>query len=130
MIHRRWICVCLPVVVWIASWGGRKSDAADPPRPDAVKHPDSPVMLDLPGIGTDPTKIDFSKLPRLKGQHAVVSRGDERMAVLPIPSNRGETLQYPHVIEHDGHLHVAFSRNKTNIEALKVALDELNRLRD
>ncbi len=52
-----------------------------------------------------------------------------RMAVLPIPAKRGESLQYPHVIEHDGHLLIAFSRNKTAIEVLRIELDEVNRLR-
>ena len=31
------------------------------------------ILLDLPGSGTDPDRIDYAKLPRLKGDHAVVS---------------------------------------------------------
>ncbi|HID76695.1 MAG TPA: exo-alpha-sialidase [Planctomycetaceae bacterium] len=38
------------------------------------------------------------------------------------------TLQYPHVIEHDGHLLIAFSRNKKETELLRVPLDALDRL--
>jgi hypothetical protein len=53
-----------------------------------------------------------------------------RMAQLPIESEPGETLQYPHVIERDGHLLIAYSRNKTAIEVVKVSLDETDRLRD
>lgn len=33
-------------------------------------------MLELPGIGDDPNKIDYSSLPILRGKRAVVSRGD------------------------------------------------------
>ena len=51
-----------------------------------------------------------------------------RMARLPIPSQPGETVQYPHIIEHDGHLLVVFSRNKTAIEVVKVPLIEVGRL--
>jgi hypothetical protein len=66
-----------------------------------------------------------------------------RMARLPIPdraandaaidtkrgSTKYESLQYPHAIEHDGHLLVAYSRKKQAIEAVRVPLEELDRLR-
>jgi hypothetical protein len=68
-----------------------------------------------------------------------------RMARLPIPdpppgegalgagsrsgATRYESLQYPHVIEHDDHLLVAFSRKKQAIEVVRVRLDEVDRLR-
>lgn len=48
-----------------------------------------------------------------------------RMALLAIPSARPATLQYPHALEHDGHLLIAFSRNKTQIEVLKIPLGNL-----
>jgi hypothetical protein len=35
-----------------------------------------PLMLRLPQTGEDPTKIDFTKLPTLKGTHALVTQGD------------------------------------------------------
>jgi len=35
------------------------------------------------------------------------------------------SLQYPHVIEHDGHLFIAFSRLKTQIEVFRVPLDDV-----
>ncbi len=50
------------------------------------------------------------------------------MARLPIPSQPGETVQYPHVIEREGHLLIAFSRNKTAIEVVKIPLLEVDRL--
>jgi hypothetical protein len=49
---------------------------AQQPRPDLLKHPESPILLDLPGSSTDPEKIDYDKLPRLKGTLAVVSPRD------------------------------------------------------
>jgi hypothetical protein len=39
------------------------------------------------------------------------------------------SLQYPHAIEHDGHLLIAFSRNKKQTELLRVPLDAIDRLR-
>ena len=53
-----------------------------------------------------------------------------RMARLDIPSPRATTFQYPHVIEHDGSLLIAFSNKKNVTEVLKVPLDEVARLRD
>jgi hypothetical protein len=68
-----------------------------------------------------------------------------RLALLDIPSpatvdNRAAevwhkfrtgvaSLQYPHVIEHDDHLLIAFSRNKHQTELLRVSLDDLELLR-
>src|SRR6187431_1078673 len=34
-----------------------------------------PPMLDLAGVGQDPTKIDYAKLPVLKGEHSLVTKG-------------------------------------------------------
>jgi len=67
-----------------------------------------------------------------------------RMARLPIPeklsggkfvtgsrygSTKYESFQYPHVIEHDGRLLIAFSRKKQTVEVVSVTLDEVDRLR-
>ncbi len=35
------------------------------------------------------------------------------------------SLQYPHAIEHDGHLLIALSRLKTQIEAFRYSLDDV-----
>ena len=40
----------------------------------------------------------------------------------------GRHVDYPHMIEHDGHLLIAFSGAKQTMEVLKVALDDLDRL--
>ncbi len=65
-----------------------------------------------------------------------------RLAALPIPAQPedrpldaagkrilGRGYQYPHVIEQDGALLIAFSRNKESIEVVRVSLDEFQRLR-
>jgi hypothetical protein len=68
-----------------------------------------------------------------------------RLALLDIPSppaveNRASevwhkfrtgvaSLQYPHVIEHDDHLLIAFSRNKHQTELLRVSLGDIELLR-
>lgn len=62
-----------------------------------------------------------------------------RMARLPIPvapeggafdaAHGSGTVQYPHMIENDGHLFICYSRHKTAIEVIKVSLDEVERLR-
>ncbi|ODU02323.1 MAG: hypothetical protein ABS79_00605 [Planctomycetes bacterium SCN 63-9] len=67
-----------------------------------------------------------------------------RLARLPIPERlrednpdadarkspaRPDSLQYPHAIEHDNQLLIAFSRKKQVIEVVRVSLDEIDRLR-
>ena len=39
------------------------------------------------------------------------------------------SLQYPHVIEKDGYLWIALSRNKTQTEIIRIALDDVDGLR-
>jgi hypothetical protein len=51
------------------------------------------------------------------------------MAKLDIPSPKATTFQYPHAIEHEGHLFIAFSNKKNITELLKVSLDDVDRLR-
>lgn len=38
----------------------------------------------------------------------------------------GRRVDYPHVIEHDGHLLIAFSGAKSTVEVLKIKLDDLD----
>ncbi|MCC6144543.1 MAG: exo-alpha-sialidase [Candidatus Hydrogenedentes bacterium] len=47
------------------------------------------------------------------------------MTRLPIPGPTKDTLQYPHIIAHDNSVLIAYSRNKTAIEVLKVPLEAL-----
>jgi len=48
-----------------------------------------------------------------------------RMMVLDIPSAKPAN-QYPHVLEHDGYLWIACSKDKVTIEMLRVALSDLD----
>ena len=52
-----------------------------------------------------------------------------KMAKLVIPSSKATTFQYPHAIEHDGHLLIAFSQKKNQTEVLKVPLEAIESLR-
>jgi len=60
----------------IAIWLVGLACCAEPAVPHPLTNPESALMLDLPGSGADPTKIDFATLPVLRGRHAVVSVGD------------------------------------------------------
>ena len=53
----------------------------------------------------------------------------KKMARLDIPSPRPATLQYPHAIEHDGHVLITFSRNKNQSEVFKVPWTVIESLR-
>jgi hypothetical protein len=48
------------------------------------------------------------------------------MAKLPIPGTG--TFQYPHIVEKDGFLWIVYSRNKADIEVIKVPLTAINEL--
>ena len=50
-----------------------------------------------------------------------------RLALLAIPSVRPATLQYPHAIEREGHLLIAFSRNKGH-RSVRIPLSDLEQL--
>jgi hypothetical protein len=52
-----------------------------------------------------------------------------KMAKLVIPSIKATTFQYPHAIEHDGHLLIALSQKKNQTEVLKVPLAAIENLR-
>ena len=52
-----------------------------------------------------------------------------KMARLMIPSAKATTFQYPHAIEHDGHLLIVFSQKKQQSEVLKVPLAAIEALR-
>jgi len=52
-----------------------------------------------------------------------------KMARLEIPSAKATTFQYPHAIEHDGHLLIVFSQKKERSEVLKVPLAQIEALR-
>ena len=37
----------------------------------------------------------------------------------------GRHVDYPHIVEHDGHLSISFSGAKQTVEVLKISLDDL-----
>ena len=41
----------------------------------------------------------------------------------------GRWVDYPHVIEHDGHLHIAFAGGKQSVEVLKVKLADVDAIK-
>lgn len=49
---------------------GRTSAALE--RPDPVNRPESPLMLTGDWLPDDPSQIDFTKLPRIESEHALV----------------------------------------------------------
>ena len=49
----------------------RANDASE--KAGAAIDATSPLMLDLPSIGSDETKIDFARLPKLPGKHVMIS---------------------------------------------------------
>jgi hypothetical protein len=53
----------------------------------------------------------------------------DKMARLVIPSAKATTFQYPHAIEHDGHLLIVFSQKKQQTEVLKVPVAAIEALR-
>ncbi len=79
----------------------------------------------------DGTRLLISNAnPRLGRRELHVSSSADgvaftRMVRLGIPSPKPATLQYPHAIEHDGQLFIAFSRNKTAIEIIRVRIEDL-----
>jgi hypothetical protein len=78
-------------------------------------------------LSTSEDGITFTRISRLPIP--------ERLPGTEIPTDKRydstqyESFQYPHVIEHDRHLLIAFSRKKQAIEVVKVSLDEVDRLR-
>ena len=87
-----------------------------------------------------------------KEMHIAISRDGlcyNRLAKLDIPTNfvadtplslsfwrqrylkfkrRSNHIMYPHAVEHNNHIYIAFSRNKTQMEMFKVDLNDLDAL--
>ncbi len=51
-----------------------------------------------------------------------------KIARIDIPTDNQATLQYPHAIEYNGNLLVAFSRNKRIIELITIPLERIEKL--
>lgn len=99
----------------------------------------SPVKTNFPNatskVFSMPTSAGYRILcsnanPRVGRRQLFLSTSDDgliytRMMLLGIPSAKPATLQYPHVLEHDGFLYIVYSRNKAMIEILRVSLQEI-----
>jgi hypothetical protein len=42
----------------------------------------------------------------------------------------GRRVDYPHLLEHNGFLFVAFAGNKQSVEVLRIALDDLDTIQN
>ncbi len=81
----------------------------------------NPLCISLSDDG-----LTFARMARLP---IPAEPADDKAAPSRLGSTRYDSLQYPHAIEHDGHLLVAYSRQKQAIEVVKIPLAELDRLR-
>lgn len=82
----------------------------------------NPLCLSVSEDGVTFTRMGRLPIPEtLDGAPPTQKTGDT--------STTYESFQYPHVIEQDGALLIAFSRKKQSIEVVKVPLDEIERLR-
>jgi hypothetical protein len=102
--------------------------------PAHTNFPNAPSKL-FSLVTSDGYRVLISNANPKIGRREIFLSGSEdgdvftRMALLGVPSPKPSTLQYPHAIEHDGNLLIAFSRTKKSIEIFKVPLVELNVLR-
>jgi len=111
--------------------------------PHPVDNPASPLMMDLPDVGVATDQIDFSKLPVLDGEHAVISRGDSEWHYRlhtylvyfdgkfwcmwshgPIVEDK-PTQHIRYAVSEDGIHWIAYSRKKQTVEVVKVSLAEV-----
>ncbi len=76
-------------------------------------------------LSTSEDGITFTRMGRLDIPEKVTPPPSKIKYIKPIFSS----YQYPHAIEHDGHLLIAYSRAKRTIEVVKVPLSELDALR-
>jgi hypothetical protein len=82
--------------------------------PDPKGNPRSGLMLDLPGTGTDPLLIDFSMLPVLPAEHAVVSASAEDVSWTrqQIDAGQGPDLAKPADWNFRLHSYLAFHNGR------------------
>jgi hypothetical protein len=78
--------------------------------PDPARNPESGLMLDLPGAGTDPFRIDFAVLPVLDAEHGVVSASATGVSWTreQIDAGRGPVLDRPADWNFRLHSYLAF----------------------
>ena len=67
---------------------------------------------------TQVAKLDIPTPPVISGMEGLWKKFEQGIS----------SLQYPHVIEHDGHLWIALSRNKVQTELFRASLDDVEAL--
>ena len=77
------------------------------------------------GTVLDDSMNNFPPKRLPSGEWMMTRRDHQRQVSVMIG---GRHVDYPHMIEHDGHLLVAFSGAKQRMEVMKVSLDELEGL--
>jgi hypothetical protein len=98
-------------------------------KPELTNYPNATSKVySLRLAGDGPLVLIGNANPKIGRREMYVGLSDDgltftRLVRLDIPSPRATTFQYPHAIEHDGHLLIAFSNKKTRIEVLKVPVD-------
>lgn len=103
-------------------------------RPQLTNFPNSTSKLYPLRLSDGAWAMISNANPKLGRRELHLSLSDDgltftRMARLEIPSAKATTFQYPHAIESDGHLLIAFSQKKMQTEVLKIPMSEIDRLR-
>ncbi len=90
--------VVLPLLAWL---GAAPALATAPPHPEA--NPESPLMLSGPWLPDSPHHLDFNALPKVPGEHAVVSvvraKGSSPQT---LDKTAGGVNQHNYLAHHDG----------------------------
>ena len=80
-------------------------------------------------LATSDDGVTFTRLVRLPIPAALPGPAFDETTTR-YGSTKYDSHQYPHVIEHDGRLLVAFSRRKQTVEVIRISLDEIEMLHD
>jgi len=98
--------------------------------PVATNFPNTPSKLVSLALGPGCRALISNANPKVGRRELYLSTSPDglrftRMARLDIPSARPGSVQYPHAIVHDGYVLITFSRNKADIEVLKIPEQEV-----
>ena len=102
-------------------------------RPTITNFPNATSKFFTLKLSSGPWAMISNANPSAGRRELYLSLSDDgltftKMARLAIPSAKATTFQYPHVIEHDGHLLIAFSQKKNQTEVLKVPIENVQKL--
>ena len=82
---------------------GTSADGSDSAPPHSATNPESPLMLSGPWAPEDPHRLDFAALPRVPGEHSVIS--EVRAPGSPkdrLDHKNGGVNQHNYLAHHDG----------------------------